>query len=143
MVPIRDDAEAPDHPPNPPAEATAMLFPLETFAELIDVAMGGLKVPMGHDGLILRTFAPGKWFRTRMRGRVAVEKKPIILQRPPPVAFGHRNQFFRRRRSSPAVSSNPAIAEVGSGTADQERVLPDMVKAPWVLVTPVSTPLSL
>ena len=69
-------AKTSDNPPKPPAEATAMLFPLETSAELINVAVGGLKVPMGHDGLILRMFAPGRWVRTRMRGRVAVEKNP-------------------------------------------------------------------
>ena len=34
----------------------------------------------------------------------------------------------RRRRSSPAPNSNPASALVGSGTAVQERVLPELVK---------------
>jgi hypothetical protein len=53
-----------------------MLFPPETFAEFINVPVGGLKVPMGHDRLILKTFARGRWFRTRMRGRVAIEKNP-------------------------------------------------------------------
>jgi hypothetical protein len=33
------------------------------------------------------------------------------------------NQALRRRRSKPAVSSSPASALVGSGTADQLRVL--------------------
>jgi hypothetical protein len=50
MVHIRGKAKASDHPPKPPAESTDMLFPLETFAELINVAVGGLKIPMGHDG---------------------------------------------------------------------------------------------
>jgi hypothetical protein len=62
-VHIRGKAKASGHPPETTVEATAMLFPLETFAELINVAMGGLKVPMGHDGLILKTFAPGRWVR--------------------------------------------------------------------------------
>jgi hypothetical protein len=48
MVHSRGKAKASGHPPKPPAEATDMLFPLETFAELIDVPVGGLKVPMGH-----------------------------------------------------------------------------------------------
>jgi hypothetical protein len=61
IVHIRGDAKASDNPPKPPAEATDILFPLETFAELINVPVGGLEVPMGHDGLILRTFALGRW----------------------------------------------------------------------------------
>ena len=39
----------------PPLQAAAAFFPLETFAEFLNVPVDGLEVPMGHDGLFFES----------------------------------------------------------------------------------------
>lgn len=91
------------------------------------------KVGIARRGLNLRT---NRWVRMAAAGAM---RTLCNAHRWPAAWEAAQKRHFRRRRRKPAATSRPANALLGSGTADQVREEPLIVKLrPVVLVFPMS-----